>query len=261
MFECASSASTRGRVLAAEDRVAQLGREPPQHRGAHQKVPGLGRERGQNLVGQIVGDVPSAAGERPHTLIGVLEITKPQRRQIQPRGPSLGPLDEQLDALAGQLDPLAHDQLTRLVDRESQLARANLRQRPSRPQARQADRRVRARRREQTRIRRQPLDRVRDRAKRTLALDRVEVIEHDRYRTAVRDQAVHQLIDGRLDSAHPGRRGTSAPDFRDPDRAARRPSPGASTAAPDHRQPRSSVIQMTGSGRSIHHDRSRVVLP
>ena len=70
----------RSRVLATENRVAQLGREPPQHRGAHQEVLGLGRERRQNLVGQIVADVASAAGELPHTPVGVLEIAKPQRR-------------------------------------------------------------------------------------------------------------------------------------------------------------------------------------
>ena len=92
----------RSRVLAPEDRVAQLGREPPEHRGAHQEVPGLRRERGQNLVGQIFADLPSAARERPHSLVGVPKITKPQRRQIDARGPSLRALDEQLDALAGQ---------------------------------------------------------------------------------------------------------------------------------------------------------------
>ena len=112
----------RGRVLAAENGVAQLRREPSQHRGAQQEVPGLGRERGQDLIGQVVADVPSAAGERPHPLIGVLEVTKPQRRQVQPRRPALRALDEQLDALVGQLDPLADEQLTRLVDRERQLA-------------------------------------------------------------------------------------------------------------------------------------------
>ena len=67
----------RGRVLAAEDRVAQLGGEPIQNRGAHQEVPGLRRERAQNLIGQVVRDVPSTAGERPHTLIGVIEVAKP----------------------------------------------------------------------------------------------------------------------------------------------------------------------------------------
>ena len=127
----------RGRVLAPKHRVAQLGREPVQHRGAHQKVLGLGRERAQNLIGQVVRDLPSAAGERPHTLIGVLEVAKPERREVQPGRPSLRTLDQQLDALAGQRDPLTHHQLTRFVDRERQLSRADLCQPPSRPQARE----------------------------------------------------------------------------------------------------------------------------
>jgi hypothetical protein len=41
----------------------------------------------------------------------------------------------------------------------------------------------------------------RDRAKRTLAPDRMQVIENDRYRTTVRNQAVHQLVHGRFDPA------------------------------------------------------------
>jgi hypothetical protein len=90
-----------GRVLATENRVAQLGREPSQHRGAQQEVPGLRGERRQDLIGQIVGDVPSAPSERPHTLIGVLEVAKPQRREVQTGGPALCALDEQLDALGG----------------------------------------------------------------------------------------------------------------------------------------------------------------
>ena len=193
----------RSRVVATEDRVAQLGREPSQHRSALQKVPGVGRERAQNLIGQVVGDVPGAADECQHTLIGVLEVTKPQRRQVLPGRPALRTLDEQLDALVGQRDPLTHHQLMRFVDRERQLARANLHQRPSRPQARHADRRVRARRREHAHVVRQSLDRVADRSKRTLAPDRVQIIEHDRYRTTVRDQAVHQLVDRSLDPRTP----------------------------------------------------------
>ena len=70
----------RSRVLATENRVAQLGCEAPQHRRAHQKVLDLRRERRQNLVGQIVPDVASAACELPHSPVGVLKIAKPQRR-------------------------------------------------------------------------------------------------------------------------------------------------------------------------------------
>ena len=67
----------RSRVLAPEDRVAQLGREPSSTEVRTRKSLVSGVERGQNLVGQVVGDVPSAPGERPHTLIGVLEVAKP----------------------------------------------------------------------------------------------------------------------------------------------------------------------------------------
>ena len=187
------------RVLATEDRVAQLGCEASQHRGAHQEIPSLGRERRQNLICQVVPKVASAAGEGPHPLIGVVEVAKPQRRQVQPCRPSLRVLGEQLHAFAGQLDPLTHHQLTRLVEREGQLARADLRERPARPQAREADRRVRARRYEQTHARRQALDRVADRSKRRLAPDGVEIVENDRCRLAVGDQGVHQLVDRCID--------------------------------------------------------------
>ena len=65
---------------------------------AHQEVLDLGRERRQNLVGQILADLASAAGELPHARVGVPKIAKPERRQIEPRGPSLRALDEQLHA-------------------------------------------------------------------------------------------------------------------------------------------------------------------
>ena len=226
----------RGRVLAAEDRVAQLGREPSQHRGAQQKVPGLGRERRQNLIRQVVRDVPSAADERPHPLIGVLEVTQPQRRQVQPRRPSLRTLDEQLDALARQLDPLTQDQLTRL---STVNASSRARISTSAPRARRRARLIAGSERVDASTRALAGSRsiacAIDRSERSLS-DRVKIIEHDRYRLAVRDQAVHQLIDGRLDRR--------APDAE----AHQRPTPealpsrstavaSASTTAPDHRQP------------------------
>ena len=260
MFERDEVREHVGRVVAAENGVAQLRSEPSQHRSAQQKVSGVGRERRQDLVGQVVADVPSAADERLDPLIGVLEVTQPQRRQVQARRPSLRTLDEQLDAIVRQLDPLAEDQLTRLVDRESQLARANLHQRPSRPQPREADRRVRARRRKHARIGRQPFDRVCERSKRTLASDRVKIVEHDRYRLAVGDQTVHQLIDGRLDRRAPGAKAHQRPTSE----ALTEPLDGRRQVRPQpHRVivGRSSVIQMTGSGRSAHHERRSVVLP
>ena len=133
------------RVLAAEHGVAQLRREPPQHRGPYQEVPGLRWESHENLGGQIVADMPGATGECPQALVGVLEVAKPQRRQVQARGPALGSLDEQIDAFAGQLDPLTNDELPGLLHSEGQLSRADLRERSRGAQFREPDRRVRAR--------------------------------------------------------------------------------------------------------------------
>ena len=191
------------RVLAPENRVAQLGREARQHRGAHQKIPGVRRERHQNLVGQIVANLASAARELPHLLVGVLKVAKPERRQIQARGPPLGAIDEQLHAVTGETDPLTHDEVARLIDRESQLPRADLREHPARPQTREADRRIGSGRGDQARIRRQPSDRVGDRTHGRLAADRVQVVEHDAHPTAILDQPVHHLIDRRLDGRTP----------------------------------------------------------
>ena len=67
----------RSRVLAIHDRVTQLGGEPIKNRGAHQEVPGPRVQRGQDLGGQVIGDLPRTARERLHSLIGLSEVTKP----------------------------------------------------------------------------------------------------------------------------------------------------------------------------------------
>ncbi len=117
----------RNRVLAPQNRVAQLRREAPKHRRAHQEVLDLRRERRQNLVGQIFPNLAGAARELPHSLVGVPQIPKPQSGQIDARGPSLRAIDKQLQALGGQADPLTNDKLARFLDRESQLPSADLR--------------------------------------------------------------------------------------------------------------------------------------
>ena len=77
MFDRASSASTAAESSRPRTASHSSGVNRPQRRGAHQEVPGPEVERGQNLVCQIVGDVPSTPGEPPDTLIGVLEVAKP----------------------------------------------------------------------------------------------------------------------------------------------------------------------------------------
>ena len=86
--------------------------------------------------------MPSAAGERLHPLVGVVEIAKPQRRQVQARGPALGPLDEQIDAFARQLHTLTNEELPGLIHGERQVSRADLGERPAGAEFPEADRRI-----------------------------------------------------------------------------------------------------------------------
>ena len=120
---------------------------------------------------------------------------------------------------------------------KSQLARADLRQLPSRPQARHTDRRIRAR---------GPGADARCQAAARSHARSSEVNARSR---PCRGRRARPLPDDRTPPdrpsarqplsrpAHPGRQGTKAPGLRDPRRAARRPSPGASTTAPGRRRP------------------------
>ena len=195
----------RKRVLAPQNGVAQLRREAPEHRCTHQEVLDLRRKCRQNLFGQIFPNLAGTAREFPYSLVGVPQIPEPQSGQIDARGPSLRAIDKQLHALGGQVDSLTNDELARLLDCESQLPSADLRYPPARPQTPEADRRVRAGRGNQARIRRQPLDRLRDRAHRSITADGVHVVEHDRHPPAIRDEAIHHLIDRGLNRPAPDR--------------------------------------------------------
>ena len=153
----------------------------------------IGRKRRQDLIAQRVADL-AGAGERPDLPV-VIKATQQQRGQIQPCRPPLRALEQQLHAVAGQRDPLVLKQLGGLLHRERQVPAADLRECPPCPQSSETDLGVRARRCEQSCVRGQPLDRVPDRSQRSVAVDRVEVVEDDRGLTSVADEAVHQLVD------------------------------------------------------------------
>ena len=173
-----------GRVLAAQHRVAQLRREAPEHRGPHQKVPCLRRERRQNLGGQIVADMPSAAGERPHPLVRVLEVAQPQRRQVQARRASPRSARRANSTLSRDSSIPSRTNSSRASSTVNASSRARIsvsaRSRAASRAPIAGSERVDTTRRA---FGRQPLDRVRDRTQRRLAPHRVEVVEHDRHRT------------------------------------------------------------------------------
>ena len=68
----------------AGDRVAQLPRQPVQHRGCQQELAHLPALPRQHLVGQVVQHEPVAAGERSHERSRVRLPAQRQPGQLQP---------------------------------------------------------------------------------------------------------------------------------------------------------------------------------
>src|SRR4029077_359669 len=110
--------------------------------GAQQEVPRQRVKLGQDLLGQVVADVSSIARERSHAFAGIVVTSKPQRRQTQPCGPSLGTLSQQLENFTGQGDSFTGEQFASFVDGEGQVAGADLLESSGGPQPREADCRV-----------------------------------------------------------------------------------------------------------------------
>ena len=129
-----------------------------------QEAPGVVVQRVEHLAREVVGDVAMVAVERAHAGLRLGQLPQPERGQVQPGRPALGPLDEQLDVLVVERDPLALDeQLARLVEPERELGGADLAERTAGAQASERQRRVGARRRHDRRVRRQVLDGVLER--------------------------------------------------------------------------------------------------
>ena len=75
----------------ARDRIAQLPRQPLQHRGLEQEAAHLLALPLEDLLGQVVQDVAVAAGERGDEAVDVAAPAQRQASQLQPGGPALGP--------------------------------------------------------------------------------------------------------------------------------------------------------------------------
>ena len=176
----------RGRVLAPRSRRSR--REARQHQVRHQKFLDLRRstiETSSARSSSTWQTLPRLRAPR-WGLGGRAAAARPDRGTAG--HPSVRSTSELSTLSLDKPIPSRASELTRLVDVERQLAGADLCERPARPQTRDADRPVRARRGHQPRIGGQPLDRLGDRAQRSLAADRVQVVERDRGPTAIRDR-------------------------------------------------------------------------
>ena len=143
------------------------------------------RERRQNLGGQIVADMPSAAGERPHPAVGFSRSRSHNAARYRPAGqPSVRSASKSTLSPDSSMPSLTISSRASSTVKASSRARisvsALLARRFARPTAGLSGS-IRA-----ARPCWKPLDRVVDQTKRRLAADRVEVVEHDRHRTAVR---------------------------------------------------------------------------
>ena len=168
MFERESSASTAAESSRPRTASQSSGVNRPSTEVRTQKVLGLGRERRQNLIRQVVRDVSSAADERPHTLIGVLEVTQPQRRE--PYSPAGHPSVRSTSNSTLSSDSSIPSR--RISSRVSSTVKASSRARisTSAPRARRRARLIAGSERvdaSTARVGRQPFDRVCDRSKRT----------------------------------------------------------------------------------------------
>ena len=137
----------------AGDRVAQLPRQPLQHRGLQQELAHLLTLALEHLLGQVVQDIAVAAGERGDEAVDVGLPAQRQASQLQPGRPALGPRGQRRGGRvrqrrtgprpAGRRRDLLQ-QRRRLPGREPQVRGAQLGQLPAGPQPRQGQRRVAA---------------------------------------------------------------------------------------------------------------------
>jgi hypothetical protein len=168
-----SSREVRGDLLADADRAQELGH--------------VGGQSREHLVDQVRRDRAVVRGEVGEEPVGVTASGQRQRRQAQRGSPALGLLEEPLELVGVQLDPVGVEQRPHLGGGELQVLGADLGELVREPQPGYRQVRVVPRREDQAQVRglvlqqgRQPLQWLR-------SGDLVEVVEdqHDRPRQLV----------------------------------------------------------------------------
>ena len=187
----------------AGDRVAQLPRQPLQHRRLKQERAHLLTLVLEHLLGQVVQDVAVAAGERGDEPADVVLPAQRQGRQLQPGRPALGPRGQRRGGrvrqrrtgprCAGRRRDLGQ-QRRRLPGREAQFRSAQLGQLPASPQPRQRQRRVAAAGQRQVQPGRPVLKQEPERGVHQLRADQVVVIQ-DQQQRLIRVRPGGDLVD------------------------------------------------------------------
>ena len=179
-----------GRALALEDRVAQGPEEPVEQRGPGEEVELAGRQSLEERVAHVVGHEPVVAVELLERAVEVVLGAERQRRQVEPRGPALGALDEPLDRRPVEVQPCLLEQVGRLGGGHHQLARRDLPQAMLRAQAPERHLRLLPRGDRQGRARVEAAGELGQRGERLGVVQGVEVVEHDHERALALAQRV-----------------------------------------------------------------------
>ena len=190
-------------ALAAGDGVAQRAAEPVEHRRLEQERAQLLVLPVEHLFGQVVQDVPVAAGERGHEAGRIVVPAQGQRGQRQPGRPALGPGRQRRHRRIRQGRRRVLEQFPGLRGSEPQLGRAYLGQLAAGPQPRQRQRRVAAAGQHQADPGRPVLDQERERLVHLPCADHVVVVEDEQ--DLVRSQFVDQRRDQPLERRRRGR--------------------------------------------------------
>jgi hypothetical protein len=201
-------------ALAAGDGVAQRAAEPVQHRGLEQERPQLLVLPLEHLFGQVVQDVPVAAGERGHERGGIVLPAQGQRGQLQPGRPALGPGRQRRHRRIRQSRRRVLEQLPGLRGGEPQVGRADLGQLAAGPQPRQRQRRIAAAGQHHADPGRPVLDQECERLVHLPCADQVVIVEDEQ--GLLPGQIVDQRRDQALERRRRGRAEQRSHPFADP---------------------------------------------
>ena len=140
-LELAEDVTTR--TLTGE-RIRKIAADPVHDRRAQQEPAQLRRLAVEHLGEQVVAHDAIVAGELLHELLRVVAALEAERRQAQPRAPTLGAGAQRRHQLGREVQAVRRKQRTRLGLVEREVGRADLDQPPADAQDVQRQRRVRA---------------------------------------------------------------------------------------------------------------------
>ena len=170
----------------------------------------------QHLRAQVVDEVAVVARELRDEPSRVLAAAQRQRREVQPRGPALGSLLQDLHVGGPETAPHdTADEVGRLRIGETQVAARELGELATRAHPRDGHRRLRAARDDHAQVRRQPVDEQRQRRVQVGMGQQVQVVDDEHGRLlACRDVVEQRGHDVRAqpDRAHPQVRERLVPD-------------------------------------------------